>query len=232
MGEKIIQPPFYNSGFYDTGSGGGGGGGPQYTENIVLLLNGITDTNQPITGSVTPSIDNDFPIENLKVFSSANCTTTGVYYDSNIPIDNIFTLDFWFKGISHSLNITPFFIGLSRLNLNDYMLSTNYNDDLTNFLWDGWITGLNRFVMQKGIWHHLCVESRPVDASHDERFLFVDGQMKKHSLSVSGLNWNELKLNFGGGYNKTLYEIGQICIRNSIVWEQDFTPPNYAYSLY
>lgn len=27
MGEKIIQPPFYNSGFYDTGAGGGGGGG-------------------------------------------------------------------------------------------------------------------------------------------------------------------------------------------------------------
>jgi hypothetical protein len=25
MGEKIIQPPFYNSGFYDTGAGGGGG---------------------------------------------------------------------------------------------------------------------------------------------------------------------------------------------------------------
>lgn len=27
MGEKIIQPPFYNSGFYNTGAGGGGGGG-------------------------------------------------------------------------------------------------------------------------------------------------------------------------------------------------------------
>lgn len=27
MGEKIIQPPFYNSGFYNTGDGGGGGGG-------------------------------------------------------------------------------------------------------------------------------------------------------------------------------------------------------------
>ena len=27
MGKKIIQPPFYNSGFYDTGAGGGGGGG-------------------------------------------------------------------------------------------------------------------------------------------------------------------------------------------------------------
>lgn len=27
MGEKIIQPPFYNSGFYNTGNGGGGGGG-------------------------------------------------------------------------------------------------------------------------------------------------------------------------------------------------------------
>lgn len=26
MGERIIQPPFYNSGFYNTGSGGGGGG--------------------------------------------------------------------------------------------------------------------------------------------------------------------------------------------------------------
>lgn len=25
MGEKIIQPPFYNSGFYNTGAGGGGG---------------------------------------------------------------------------------------------------------------------------------------------------------------------------------------------------------------
>lgn len=27
MGERIIQPPFYNSGFYNTGAGGGGGGG-------------------------------------------------------------------------------------------------------------------------------------------------------------------------------------------------------------
>lgn len=230
----IVQPSILNGPtVYNTGAGGGGGGGgPQYTENIVLLLNGITDISQPIAGSVTPSIDNDFPIENLKVFSSANCTSTGVYYEPNIPNDNIFTLDFWFKGISHSRNVTPYLIGLSRLNENDYILSTNYNDDLTNFLFEGWISGLNRFVMEKGIWHHVCVENRPFNSTYDERFLFVDGKIKIHGTNFYKVDWNTLKLNFGSGYNRTLYEIGQICIRNSIVWEQDFTPPDYAYSLY
>jgi len=32
MGEKIIQPPFYKSGFYDTGAAGGGGGGGDYID--------------------------------------------------------------------------------------------------------------------------------------------------------------------------------------------------------
>lgn len=216
---------------YDTGAGGGGGG-VQYVENIVLLLNGITDTNEPIDGIANPSVDGTFQLENLKVFSSENCTNTGVYYDSNIPSDNIFTLDFWFKGISHSHDVTPFFIGLSRLGYNDNMLSTNYYDDLTNFLFQEFTIGLNRFTMSKGYWHHVCVENRPVSSTKDERFLFVDGLLKVHANNFNTIDWNDYKLNFGAGYNKTLYEIGQICIRNNIVWENDFTPPSYAYSLY
>lgn len=34
MCEKIIQPPFYNSGFYNTGAGGGGGGDSIYRVTI------------------------------------------------------------------------------------------------------------------------------------------------------------------------------------------------------
>ena len=41
MGEKIIQPPFYNYGFYNTGAGGGGGGGEVFFHKKYALLGNI-----------------------------------------------------------------------------------------------------------------------------------------------------------------------------------------------
>ena len=49
MDEKIIQPPFYNSGFYNTGSGGGGGGGGGATQFSSIFFSQQMSLNLPQT---------------------------------------------------------------------------------------------------------------------------------------------------------------------------------------
>ena len=74
MGEKIIQPPFYNSGFYNTGAGGGGGddviGGRTYrTVNI---------------GGVTWLAENlDFKFSGCNIGGSGTPSTPNAWYYNN-----------------------------------------------------------------------------------------------------------------------------------------------------
>lgn len=225
------NPSIYNSiSIYNGGGGGGGGNSPVYTEDIEVLLNGIIETEQPSSGTVSASIDNTFPIENLKVYSSENITSSGVEFSGLIPSSNEFTLDFFFKGISHNRQITPFFIGFKE---SYAFLQTNYNDDITNFFWDLFQIDYGiRYQMEKGIWHHVAIENRPVNSTKDERWFFIDGVLKSHYDNYPTVDFSSQTLQFGAGYPKTLYELGQICIRSKVVWTENFNPPDRAYSLY
>lgn len=75
MGEKIIQPPFYNSGFYNTGAGGGGGdykliGGRSYRTVII--------------GGVEWLAENlDFKFSGCKLGGSGTPTTPSAWYYDN-----------------------------------------------------------------------------------------------------------------------------------------------------
>lgn len=216
----------------------GGGGSPtppgpqppEYVENVEVLLNGIIETEQPVNGTVSPTVDSTFPIENLEVYNSANVTpNTGVQFSSKIPAGNEFTLDFWFKGISHDYQYTPSIIGFKDVSF----MECNWNNGLTDFYWTSFQqNGLWRFHIDLGAWHHIAVENKPISATEDERYLFVDGELKQHYNNYSHVDFSAHDLVFGGAYPHSRYNLAQICIRNEIVWTENFTPPTRAYSLY
>lgn len=58
MGERIIQPPFYNSGFYDTGNGGGGG--EKYTQFTGVYF----------SSPITINLDSPISKNNLSILCS------------------------------------------------------------------------------------------------------------------------------------------------------------------
>ena len=201
-------------------------------ENVRFLLNGKTVTDQPSEGSISQyKSDDTFPIENLPIINKSDITSGGVYFTNDFISHCMngtkeFTLDFWFKGISHNRNYTPYFIGFSRLNNNDYMLTTNYSDDLSNFLFPPFFhTGLDRFYMEKNKWHHIAAQFKP-NGSRAETSLYIDGTLVDTPTTFYPSEGFYLKFN---AQSNTDYSLGQICIREGIVWTSDFTPPTMRY---
>ena len=202
-------------------------------DNVRFLLNGKTDTDQPSEGSISQySQDSTFPIKNLPIINKSDISSGGVYFTNDFISNCLtktkeFTLDFWFKGISHNYQYTPYFIGFSRLNNNnDFMLTTDYGNDLNNFLFSPFYpTGTNRFYMKKNEWHHIAATFKPNGSSAITQ-LYVDGSL------ISSGNTYYSEGNFFLKFNKqsnTDYSLGQICIREGIVWSSNFTPPTMRY---
>jgi len=236
MEPTIYKPSIYNgAGVYKIGGADGGGGGPN-VENVKFLANGLFYTDFPQSGSINGvTQDPTFPITGLPVINSNNISSDGVYFQNNFIkkiYSNLvsFTIDFWFKGISHNRNYTPYFIGFSRLNENDYMLTTDYYDGLTNFLFPKFFpVGLERFTLEKNIWHHIAGTFDNSGLKGSSK-LFIDGYLIKTLNNYWTYSTEEylLKLN---KQSNTVYSLGQICIREGIVWDSNFTPPTTPYNL-
>lgn len=236
MEPTILKTPrIYNgAGVYKTGAEGGGGGAN--VENVKFLANGLLYTDLPKSGSITGATQDDtFPVTGLPVINSDNISIGGVYFQNDFIkkiYSNLvsFTIDFWFKGISHNFNYTPYFIGFSRLENNDFMLTTNYNNNFTNFLFAKFFPeSVERFRMERNIWHHVA-GTFDNGKSKGSSKLFIDGILIRTLNNYWSYDTTEylLKLN---KQSNTNYSLGQICIREGIVWESDFTPPTTPYKM-
>ena len=241
----IYKPSVYNAKtIYNTGAGGGGGGNnPIYTPNIALLLNGVTDTEQPVSGGCSPVTDADFPIENLKVYNSNNAqNNNGVYYKSDATKNCLedtetgWTIDYWFKPIQYKYQATPFYVSFASAidpTNNDRALSGRYGEDMLNYYYDGFLSNpYAQIQITKGVWSHLCIENKKITSTKDERYCFLNGRLKYHDTNFTHLTWEDLYIKFMLNKNNIIYSIGQFCLRSGIVWTEDFTPPTQAYSLY
>lgn len=214
------------------------GGGEANVENVKFLANGLLYTDFPLQGSINGyTIDNTFPVSGLPVINWNNISSGGVYFRNdfikNFLVGNTdCTLDLWFKGISHNYQYTPYFVGFSRLNESDNMLSCDYGNDLNNFLWTPFFPGDggSRFSMTKDVWHHLAVEVEKINSNTMKLYIYVDGILKKayNSYTHSDQEYY-LKIHHQNGTN---FSVGQICIREGLVWTENFTPPTEAYRIY
>lgn len=202
--------------------------------NVRFLLNGRDDTDQPVEGTISQySTDDTFPIKGLPVIKNEFISTSGVYFQNSFIKTALggttdFTLDFWFFGEYHNGQYTPHFIGFTRMGEADYMLKTDYYTDVNSFYWEYFTEySLQRFSLTKGEWHHLCFEQK-CGTSSNETFIFVDGHQVSHLTNRIQFESNYY-FRFGENYPKTIYRFGQICIREGIVWNSDFTPPTKRY---
>lgn len=172
MGEKIIQPPFYNSGFYDTGAGGGGDGefveigGDVYkvvdisgkkvlTENLKYYGNGI---NYVWGGMGTSNLPAGRPYFAVDSYNNVLYNQKGGVYYNRIGRDWIVeNLDL--KGF-HVMTRTEFQSIINELGANKVKSSILWNTPGTNesgfnLLPTGYIDGssYNTMGVFAGLWN-------------------------------------------------------------------------------
>lgn len=160
MGEKIIQPPFYNSGFYNTGAGGGGGGGGGFFNKDISFA---TCSNI----GIYPSEDK------IKNGFESGGGTGGFVTRTNL-YNNDLNIDFCIKYNRNSSGGSDYIVSYNSTN-------SNFNDGRLFTIRHDWSSGLVNFQVATSSTSWNTLNYNVASGSGVNKF---NVQIKKHGTNL------------------------------------------------